>query len=68
MAAREMLPRPVSPRDSVSCFYDRRLLVRGRLYERPGIFLVAIHERIGAHVGERLDCKRRIEAAHRWIG
>src|SRR5437867_6620931 len=37
------------------------------LRERSGILLVAIHDRIGAHVGERLDRERRIEAAHRWV-
>jgi len=38
------------------------------LQERSGILLVAIHDRIGAHVGERLDRERRIEAAHRREG
>ena len=29
-------------------------------------FLVAVDDGVGAHVGERLDRQRRIEAAHRW--
>src|ERR1700732_331876 len=38
------------------------------LQERSGMILVAIHDRLGAHVGERLDRERWIEAAHRWEG
>src|SRR5216684_2493146 len=38
------------------------------LNERAGIFLVAVHDRIGAHVSDRLDRERRVEAAHRREG
>src|ERR1700731_2432930 len=36
------------------------------LYERTGILFVAIHDRISAHVSDRLDRERGIEAAHGW--
>ncbi len=38
------------------------------LNKRAGIFLIAIDDGIGAHVSERLDGERGIEAAHRWKG
>ena len=38
------------------------------LHERSGTVLVTIHDCIGAHVCERLNRERRIEAAHRWEG
>src|SRR6185436_9292503 len=33
--------------------------------ERPRLAPVALHDRVGAQVGERLDGERRIETAHR---
>ena len=47
------------------------VLVRGagaKLRERSGIFLVPIHDGIGAHVSDCLDRERRIEPAHRGEG
>src|ERR1700686_1267866 len=38
------------------------------LHERAGSAFVAFHDGIGAHIGERLDGERGIEAAHRWKG
>src|SRR6266849_4279052 len=38
------------------------------LQQRPGALLISVHDRIGAHIGERLDGERRIEAAARWEG
>src|SRR4051812_30345882 len=38
------------------------------LDKRAGILPVAVHDRIGRHVGERLDGERRIKAAHGRMG
>src|SRR5262245_43915883 len=37
----------------------------GSLEQRSRVLLVAVGDGVGAHIGERLDGQRRIEAAHR---
>src|SRR5262245_7367646 len=40
----------------------------GVLQQRTRILLITVHDRIGAHVGQRLDRERRVESAHCRVG